>query len=46
MPDAGLRDLPFGLTVGMMLSVPMLLAGLWLIWRGRRGAPLGHHEPA
>jgi len=36
MPDAGLRDLPFGLTVGMMLSGPMLLAGAWLIWRGLR----------
>jgi phosphatidylglycerol---prolipoprotein diacylglyceryl transferase len=38
MPDEGLRNLPFGLTVGMMLSVPMVAAGAWLIWRGRRGA--------
>jgi len=36
MPDAGLRDLPFGLTVGIMLSVPMVLAGAFLIWRGSR----------
>jgi phosphatidylglycerol:prolipoprotein diacylglycerol transferase len=36
MPDEGLRDLPFGLTVGIMLSVPMLLAGGFLIWRGSR----------
>jgi len=36
MPDEGLRDLPLGLTVGMMLSAPMVLAGAWLIWRGSR----------
>jgi phosphatidylglycerol:prolipoprotein diacylglycerol transferase len=36
MPDEGLRDLPFGLTVGIMLSVPMVLAGAFLIWRGSR----------
>jgi phosphatidylglycerol:prolipoprotein diacylglycerol transferase len=34
MPDAGLQNLPFGLTVGMMLSAPMLLGGAWLLWRG------------
>jgi len=45
MPDAGLQNLPFGLTVGMMLSVPMVLAGAWLIWRGLR-APVETHEPA
>jgi phosphatidylglycerol:prolipoprotein diacylglycerol transferase len=39
MPDAGLRDLPYGLTMGMILSAPMVLAGAWLIWRGLR-APL------
>ena len=39
MPDEGLRDLPFGLTVGIMLSTPMVLAGAWLIWRALR-APL------
>jgi phosphatidylglycerol:prolipoprotein diacylglycerol transferase len=38
MPDEGLRDLPFGLTVGMMLSVPMVLAGALLVWRGSRVA--------
>ncbi len=37
MPDPGLRDLPYGLTVGMLLSIPMLIGGAWLIWRGRRG---------
>ena len=34
MPDEGLRDLPLGLTVGMLLSVPMVLAGALLVWRG------------
>jgi phosphatidylglycerol:prolipoprotein diacylglycerol transferase len=32
-PDKGLEHLPFGLTMGMILSTPMLLFGLWLIWR-------------
>ena len=45
MPDAGLQNLPLGLTVGMMLSVPMVLAGGWLIWRGLR-TPIETHEPA
>jgi phosphatidylglycerol:prolipoprotein diacylglycerol transferase len=47
MPDEGLRDLPFGLTVGMMLSVPMVLAGAFLIWRGARLAVQpGARDPA
>jgi len=33
-PDSFLPQYPFGLTMGMMLSIPMLLVGLWLIWRG------------
>ncbi|MEM9494596.1 MAG: prolipoprotein diacylglyceryl transferase [Pseudomonadota bacterium] len=32
-PDTGLENLPLGLTMGMYLSTPMLLTGLWLIWR-------------
>jgi phosphatidylglycerol:prolipoprotein diacylglycerol transferase len=40
MPDVGLRDLPLGLTVGMMLSAPMLAAGAWLLWRGLRATPV------
>jgi phosphatidylglycerol:prolipoprotein diacylglycerol transferase len=39
MPDAGLQDLPFGLTVGMMLSAPMVAAGAWLLWRGLKAKP-------
>ncbi|MGQ3112957.1 MAG: prolipoprotein diacylglyceryl transferase [Brevundimonas sp.] len=32
-PDAGFEHLPLGLTMGMMLSTPMILIGAWLIWR-------------
>ena len=32
-PDAGLENLPLGLTMGMILSIPMMLVGAWLIWR-------------
>ncbi len=34
-PDAHLPDFPLGLTMGMMLSLPMLALGLWMIWRTR-----------
>jgi phosphatidylglycerol:prolipoprotein diacylglycerol transferase len=36
-PDAFLGFLSFGTTMGQILSIPMLLAGLWLIFRARRG---------
>ena len=36
MPDDGLRNLPLGLTVGTLLSVPMIIAGAWLILRALR----------
>ena len=32
-PDLGMENLPFGLTMGMGLSIPMILIGAWLIWR-------------
>jgi phosphatidylglycerol:prolipoprotein diacylglycerol transferase len=36
-PDAQMPNFPFGLTMGMMLSAPMMLAGLSLIvWALRR----------
>ena len=35
-PDAGLENLPLGLTMGMYLSIPMVLGGAYLIWRGMR----------
>jgi phosphatidylglycerol:prolipoprotein diacylglycerol transferase len=38
-PDATMPLFPLGLTMGMMLSAPMLLAGLWLIWRARNETP-------
>lgn len=37
-PDSFMPVFPLGLTMGMMLSLPMLLLGLFLIWRARRGA--------
>jgi phosphatidylglycerol:prolipoprotein diacylglycerol transferase len=38
-PDAYMPHFPLGLTMGMMLSAPMVLAGVWLVWRGLREAP-------
>jgi len=35
-PDAYMPDFPLGLTMGMILSIPMILGGLWLVWRGLR----------
>lgn len=35
-PDSYMPHFPLGLTMGMMLSAPMALAGLFLIWRGLR----------
>ena len=34
-PDAHLGFLVGGATMGQLLSVPVLIAGLWLIWRAR-----------
>lgn len=39
-PDAGLDNLPLGLTMGMILSVPMMLVGAWLIWRAWNRPPV------
>jgi phosphatidylglycerol:prolipoprotein diacylglycerol transferase len=35
-PDVGMPNFPFGLTMGMILSLPMVLAGAFLIWRALR----------
>jgi phosphatidylglycerol---prolipoprotein diacylglyceryl transferase len=43
-PDIGMPHFPFGLTMGMILSIPMLLGGLFLIWRGLR-EPLPAAQP-
>ncbi len=39
-PDAGLENLPLGLTMGMMLSIPMMVIGAWLIWRAWSRPPV------
>ncbi|HSZ53071.1 MAG TPA: prolipoprotein diacylglyceryl transferase [Caulobacteraceae bacterium] len=39
MPDAGLQNLPLGLTVGTLLSVPMVIVGVAMIWRAMRRPP-------
>jgi phosphatidylglycerol:prolipoprotein diacylglycerol transferase len=33
-PDAYMPNFPLGLTMGMMLSIPMILGGAFFIWRG------------
>ena len=38
-PDSFMPEFAFGLTMGMMLSIPMILGGAWLIWRAVRPAP-------
>jgi phosphatidylglycerol:prolipoprotein diacylglycerol transferase len=43
-PDVGMPQFPLGLTMGMMLSFPMLILGGWLIWRGM-SEPLPGDEP-
>jgi phosphatidylglycerol:prolipoprotein diacylglycerol transferase len=40
-PDSFLPQFPLGLTMGMMLSIPMLLGGIWLIWNAHRAATAG-----
>ncbi len=32
-PDEGMPNFPLGLTMGMILSIPMFLVGAWMIWR-------------
>jgi phosphatidylglycerol:prolipoprotein diacylglycerol transferase len=39
LPDAWLGYLAFGwLTMGQLLSLPMILLGAWLLWRSGRPA--------
>jgi phosphatidylglycerol---prolipoprotein diacylglyceryl transferase len=47
-PDLTMPIFPFGLTMGMMLSAPMVLAGALLLWQSLRSpAPdAAAHEPA
>ncbi len=37
-PDAQLGFLAFGATMGQLLSIPMVLFGLWCIWRADKAA--------
>jgi len=43
-PDAFVEGLPGFLTMGMLLSVPMILGGAWLIWNANRNP--GEAKPA
>ncbi|OXE35856.1 MAG: prolipoprotein diacylglyceryl transferase [Phenylobacterium zucineum] len=46
-PDEGMPNFPWGLTMGMILSLPMILGGAWLIWRGlKEDIPATPHGPA
>ena len=38
-PDFGMPNFPLGLTMGMMLSIPMIVAGAYLIWRAWNRPP-------
>jgi len=38
-PDAGFDHMPYGLTMGILLSAPMVLFGAGLIWFSRRTPP-------
>ncbi|HKR88389.1 MAG TPA: prolipoprotein diacylglyceryl transferase [Phenylobacterium sp.] len=38
-PDGYMPHFPLGLTMGMMLSAPMVLVGAWLVWRGLKEPP-------
>ena len=46
-PDIGMPDFPFGLTMGMILSIPMVLAGLALIALALRRPlpPIAEEQP-
>ncbi len=39
-PDLGMENFPLGLTMGMMLSIPMILVGAWLIHRAWKRPPV------
>lgn len=39
-PDVGLDNFPLGLTMGMILSIPMIIIGAWLVWRAWSRPPV------
>jgi phosphatidylglycerol:prolipoprotein diacylglycerol transferase len=46
-PDRNMPSFPLGLTMGMMLSIPMVIIGVWLLWLSRRPeslAPLAQED--
>ena len=47
-PDAHLANMPLGLTMGMILSTPMVIGGLWFIWRAstKSQTPIVEGPPA
>ncbi len=46
-PDAGLEHLPWGLTMGQTLSAPMVIAGIYLLFRSGKRDPVPRPtEPA
>ncbi|MDE2315601.1 MAG: prolipoprotein diacylglyceryl transferase, partial [Xanthomonadaceae bacterium] len=47
LPDIQLGYLAFGwLTMGQILSLPLIVAGLWLLWLSRKAPTLQLHEVA
>ncbi len=44
-PDAFMPNFPLGLTMGMMLSTPMLLVGGWLVWKALKQPVVPASEP-
>ncbi len=45
MPDAQIGFLPGGLTMGMALSIPMIVVGAWAIWRALSRPRIGDETP-
>lgn len=43
-PDVQMGFLPGGLTTGQLLSIPMIVVGVWLLWWSRKQS-LGHRGP-
>ncbi|MEO0982414.1 MAG: prolipoprotein diacylglyceryl transferase [Pseudomonadota bacterium] len=39
-PDAHIGFLPGGITMGMLLSLPMWIGGAWLVWRAYKSPPV------
>ena len=45
-PDEGMPSFPLGLTMGMILSIPMILVGGWLLWRAFHAVPASEPQSA